>query len=269
MNKFKNLTFLFLFCGITPAAPNSMPKFPDEVVSEEEKTRLEAIQKAVNDLFTKIKEKGIKFPEIDGFRYCPEANHFDAKFCTCHGKYILISKIAFRINPSHNEIMGLLAHELGHAHFKHVEIAKTKSKQFPYKIFNQKLAKISTNTALAFALGNYISSKFWSFGLNKKRGLCVTLALITPKLIYSFLNLLQLKQSRKNEYQADAYSAKLTGNQAYADYLRKQRKLQDELDKEWSNNSVLRKFHLFINRFEPLNNHPPDFKRIAKLTNTQ
>jgi STE24 endopeptidase len=141
------------------------------------------------------------------------------------------------------ELAGVLAHEIGH--FKKGHIIKSL------------VIGIFTTGAMFFLLGLMMENRslFDAFGLEKTS---VYVSLVLFGLVISPVNeLLSVAgnwMSRKHEFEADAYAAKVTGNpEAMANALRK-------LSKDNLSNLTPHPFYVFLNC-----THPPVVERVRAL----
>ncbi|MCB1203124.1 MAG: M48 family metallopeptidase [Verrucomicrobiae bacterium] len=177
---------------------------------------------------------------MDGSKRSTKSNAFFTGF----GKNKRIALFDTLIeNHTEEELVGVLAHEIGH--FKKGHIVKTLV-----------LSTITTGL-MFFLLGIVMNNRslFDAFGV-KEASVYVSLVLfgvmITP--VNDLLSIAGNWLSRKHEFEADAYAAEKTGNaSAMADALRK-------LSRDNLSNLTPHPFYVFLNY-----SHPPVAERIAAL----
>tara|TARA_R110002096_G_scaffold54841_7_gene141354 strand:- start:2682 stop:3917 length:1236 start_codon:yes stop_codon:yes gene_type:complete len=141
------------------------------------------------------------------------------------------------------ELVGVLAHEIGH--FKRRHIVKSM------------VIGVVTTGLMFFLLGMMMENRalFDAFGV-KETSVYVSLVLfgILMSPVNDLLSIGSSYLSRKHEFEADAYAAKVTGNaDAMADALRK-------LSKDNLSNLTPHPFYVFLNY-----SHPPVVERVKAL----
>jgi len=146
-------------------------------------------------------------------------------------------------NHSVAELVAVLAHEIGHYKKKHII---------------QSMAVGIAESALAFfLLGFFLRNEglFHAFGV---RETSVYLSLILFGILYTplskFSSILRSVWSRKNEFEADAYAAEVTGRPVDLITARK------GLTRDNLGNITPHPFHVFLN-----DSHPPVLRRIEAL----
>ncbi len=199
------------------------------------------------ELKTAIREMSEKcqFPltevyEIDGSKRSTKAN----AFFTGLGKHKKIALYDTLIkNNGVGELVAVLAHEIGHFKKKH--------------IYQSMVLSILQMGVLFFLLGLFLNNQglFDAFGVEDVSvygSLVFFMFLFEP--ISKLLSILMMILSRKNEYEADAYAAEVTGRPE--DLISGLKKLS----KDNLANLTPHPFFVFLNY-----SHPPMLKRIAAL----
>ncbi len=198
-------------------------------------------------LKTAIKEMSEKcdFPltevyEIDGSKRSTKAN----AFFTGLGKHKKIALYDTLIkNNGVGELVAVLAHEIGHFKKKHV--------------YQTMVLSIFQMGVLFFLLGLFLNNQalFDAFGVEQVSvygSLVFFMFLFEP--FSKLLSVLMMMLSRKNEYEADRYAAKVTGRPE--DLISGLKKLS----KDNLANLTPHPFYVFLNY-----SHPPMLKRLAAL----
>ncbi|MEL6965527.1 MAG: M48 family metallopeptidase [Pseudomonadota bacterium] len=199
------------------------------------------------ELKTAIREMSEKcqFPltevyEIDGSKRSTKAN----AFFTGLGKHKKIALYDTLIkNNGVGELVAVLAHEIGHFKKKH--------------IYQSMVLSILQMGVLFFLLGLFLNNQglFDAFGVE---GVSVYGSLVFFMFLFEpiskLLSILMMILSRKNEYEADAYAAEVTGRPE--DLISGLKKLS----KDNLANLTPHPFFVFLNY-----SHPPMLKRIAAL----
>ena len=198
------------------------------------------LKSAINDMAETCKFPLTELSVMDGSKRSSKSN----AFFTGLGKNKKIALYDTLIaNHSTSELVAGLAHEIGH--FKKTHIVQT--------LF----LGIAQTGILFFLLGFFIRSEPLSsaFGVNEPSVYCSLLfftLLFKPlsKILSVFMNIL----SRKNEFEADAYAANVTGN---ADSLITALK---KLSADNLSNLMPHPFYVFMHY-----SHPPVSERIIEL----
>ena len=199
------------------------------------------------ELKTAIQEMSEKceFPlsevfEIDGSKRSTKANAFFAGI----GKNKKIALYDTLIkNNGIGELVAILAHEIGHFKKKH--------------IYQSMTLGVLQMGVLFFLLGKFLNNPglFQAFGVEKVSvygSLVFFTFLFEP--ISKLLSVVMMILSRKNEYEADAYAAEVTGRPE--DLISGLKKLS----KDNLSNLTPHPFFVFLNY-----SHPPMIKRLAAL----
>jgi STE24 endopeptidase len=179
---------------------------------------------------------------MDGSKRSSKSNAFFTGFG--NKKRIVLFDTLIK-NHSTAELVGVLAHEIGHYKKKH--------------LLQGMLMGIITTGIMFFALGRFLnnSSLFAAFGVDKTS---IYLSLIFFGLLFqpfsTMLSILSNVRSRHHEYQADAYAAQATGSpDDLAQALKK-------LSKDNLSNLSPHPLYVFLHY-----SHPPVLKRISALRN--
>lgn len=182
--------------------------------------------------------------EIDGSKRSTKSN----AFFTGLGKNKKIALYDTLIeNNGVGELVAVLAHEIGHFKKKHV--------------FQSLAVSILQMGVLFYLLGLFLNNQgvFDAFGVEKTSvygSLVFFTFLFEP--VSKLLSVLMMVLSRKNEYEADAYAAEVTGHPEHlVSGLKK-------LSKDNLSNLTPHPFYVFLNY-----SHPPMLKRIAALQSLQ
>jgi len=177
---------------------------------------------------------------MDGSRRSSKSNAFFTGF----GKNKRIALFDTIINQlTANELVAVLAHEMGHYKKKH--------------ILQSMIVGILQSGLMLFLLSFFVSYQelFDAFYMDK---ISVYTGLIFFGMLYSpidfFIGIFRHMHSRKNEYEADMFAAKTTGNPvSMADALKK-------LSVNNLSNLMPHPFYVFLNY-----SHPPVLSRLKSI----
>jgi STE24 endopeptidase len=198
------------------------------------------LKSAINDMAETCKFPLTELSVMDGSKRSSKSNAFFTGF----GKNKKIALYDTLIaNHSTSELVAVLAHEIGHFKKKH--------------IMQTLFLGIAQTGVLFFVLGFFISSEPLSsaFGVNEPSVYCSLLFFtLLFKPISKILSVLMNILSRKNEFEADAYAADVTGN---ADSLITALK---KLSADNLSNLTPHPFYVFMHY-----SHPPVSQRIEEL----
>ncbi|MCH2025041.1 MAG: M48 family metallopeptidase [Verrucomicrobiota bacterium] len=198
------------------------------------------LKSAINDMAENCKFPLTELSVMDGSKRSSKSNAFFTGF----GKNKKIALYDTLIaNHSTSELVAVLAHEIGHFKKKH--------------IMQTLFLGIAQTGVLFFVLGFFIRSEPLSsaFGVKEPQVYCSLLFFtILFKPISKILSVLMNILSRKNEFEADAYAADVTGN---ADSLITALK---KLSADNLSNLTPHPFYVFMNY-----SHPPVSERIVEL----
>jgi len=199
------------------------------------------LKSAINDMAETCKFPLTELSVMDGSKRSSKSNAFFTGF----GKNKKIALYDTLIaNHSTSELVAVLAHEIGHFKKKH--------------IMQTLFLGIAQTGVLFFVLGFFIEFKPLSsaFGVTKPSVYCSLLFFtLLFKPISKILSVLMNILSRKNEFEADAYAANVTGN---ADSLITALK---KLSADNLSNLTPHPFYVFMHY-----SHPPVSKRIIELS---
>ena len=199
------------------------------------------LKSAINDMAETCKFPLTELSVMDGSKRSSKSNAFFTGF----GKNKKIALYdTFIANHSTSELVAVLAHEIGHFKKKH--------------IMQTLFLGIAQTGVLFFVLGFFIRSEPLSsaFGVTKPSVYCSLLFFtLLFKPISKILSVLMNILSRKNEFEADAYAANVTGN---ADSLITALK---KLSADNLSNLTPHPFYVFMHY-----SHPPVSKRIIELS---
>lgn len=199
-----------------------------------------SLRRSIEEMAKKCDYPLAEVSVMDGSKRSTKSNAFFTGF----GKNKLIALFDTLIEKhDEDELVGVLAHEIGH--FKKGHIVKAL------------VLSTLTTGVMFFLLGLMMQNRslFDAFGV-KETSVYVSLVLfgivMTP--VNDLLSVAGNWLSRKHEYEADAYAAEVTGNPgAMADALRK-------LSRDNLSNLTPHPFYVFLNY-----SHPPVARRIAAL----
>jgi len=198
------------------------------------------LKSAINDMAETCKFPLTELSVMDGSKRSSKSNAFFTGF----GKNKKIALYDTLIaNHSTSELVAVLAHEIGHFKKKH--------------IMQTLFLGIAQTGILFFVLGFFIRSEPLSsaFGVNEPSVYCSLLFFtLLFKPISKILSVLMNILSRKNEFEADAYAADVTGN---ADSLITALK---KLSADNLSNLTPHPFYVFMHY-----SHPPVSLRIKEL----
>ena len=159
-------------------------------------------------------------------------------------RVVFFDTLLARLQP--DEVEAVLAHELGHFHFRHIA---------------KRLIAMFALSLAAFALLGWLYNQVWFYtGLGVVANMMspnaalalILFMLVTPVFGY-FLSPLMAQLSRKHEFEADAYAVRQTGNKALPDALLK---LYED------NASTLTPDPLYVKWYY---SHPPASERLARM----
>ena len=198
------------------------------------------LKSAINDMAKTCEFPLTELSVMDGSKRSSKSNAFFTGF----GKNKKIALYDTLIaNHSTSELVAVLAHEIGHFKKKH--------------IMQTLFLGIAQTGVLFFVLGFFIRSEPLSsaFGVDEPSVYCSLLFFtLLFKPISKILSVLMNILSRKNEFEADAYAANVTGN---ADSLITALK---KLSADNLSNLTPHPFYVFMHY-----SHPPVSKRIVEL----
>lgn len=198
------------------------------------------LKSAINDMAETCEFPLTELSVMDGSKRSSKSNAFFTGF----GKNKKIALYDTLIaNHSTSELVAVLAHEIGHFKKKH--------------IMQTLFLGIAQTGVLFFVLGFFIRSEPLSsaFGVDEPSVYCSLLFFtLLFKPISKILSVLMNILSRKNEFEADAYAANVTGN---ADSLITALK---KLSADNLSNLTPHPFYVFMHY-----SHPPVSKRIVEL----
>ena len=198
------------------------------------------LKSAIQEMSTKCQFPLTEVYEIDGSKRSTKAN----AFFTGLGKNKKIALYDTLIqNNGVGELVAVLAHEIGHFKKKH--------------IVQSIVLGILQMGVLFFLLGKFLNNQglFDAFGVEQVSvygSLVFFTFLFEP--ISKLLSVVMMVLSRKNEYEADAYAAEVTGRPE--DLISGLKKLS----KDNLSNLTPHPFFVFLNY-----SHPPMLKRLAAL----
>ena len=200
------------------------------------------LKSAIQDMSEKCQFPLTEVFEIDGSKRSTKSN----AFFTGIGKNKKIALYDTLIkNHGTNELVAVLAHEIGHYKKKH--------------IYQTLVLSILQMGVLFFLLGKFLNNSglFEAFGISAENAsvygsLIFFMFLFEP--VSKLLSVGMMILSRKNEFEADAYAAEVTGRpQDLITGLKK-------LSKDNLSNLTPHPFYVFMNY-----SHPPMLQRIAAL----
>jgi STE24 endopeptidase len=198
------------------------------------------LKTAIQEMSTKCQFPLTEVYEIDGSKRSTKAN----AFFTGLGKNKKIALYDTLIqNNGVGELVAVLAHEIGHFKKKH--------------IVQSIVLGILQMGVLFFLLGKFLNNQglFDAFGVEQVSvygSLVFFTFLFEP--VSKLLSVVMMVLSRKNEYEADAYAAEVTGRPE--DLISGLKKLS----KDNLSNLTPHPFFVFLNY-----SHPPMLKRLAAL----
>ena len=149
-----------------------------------------------------------------------------------------------RLQP--NEVEAVLAHELGHFHFRHIA---------------KRLAAMFALSLAAFALLGWVYNQVWFYTglgvvpnmMSPNAALALILFMLVTPVFGYFLSPLMAQLSRQHEFEADAYAVRQTGKTALPAALLK---LYED------NASTLTPDPLYVKFYY---SHPPAGERLARM----
>ena len=162
-----------------------------------------------------------------------------------HSKRVVFyDTLLARLQP--DEVEAVLAHELGHFHFRHIA---------------KRLIAMFALSLAAFALLGWLYNQVWFYTglgvvpnmMSPNAALALILFMLVTPVFGYFLSPLMAQLSRKHEFEADAYAVRQTGNKALPDALLK---LYED------NASTLTPDPLYVKWYY---SHPPASERLARM----
>ncbi|MBU6300019.1 MAG: M48 family metallopeptidase [Verrucomicrobia bacterium] len=198
------------------------------------------LKKAIDDLAARCGFPLAGIHVMDGSKRSTKANAFFTGFGNTKRIALFDTLIQHHSVP---ELVAVLAHEIGHYKRGH--------------ILQSMLAGIAESALSFFLLGFFLRNEglFHAFGV---RETSVFMSLILFGILFTPLNrvssILRGIWSRKNEFEADAYAASVTGHPG--DLVTALKKLT----RENLGNLTPHPFHVFLN-----DSHPPVHRRITAL----
>ncbi len=204
----------------------------------------EALKARVTALMQRCGFNASGFFVMDGSKRSAHSNAFFVGFGSTK-RVVFYDTLLAQIN--HDEMEAVLAHELGHAHHKH--IIKRMVMQFVVSF-------------VGFALLGWLATQTWFYtGLGvqpsltgSNDALALLLFMIAVPVFMFFVTPLFSWGSRKDEFQADAYAVKNSSGVALASAL---------LTLYEDNASTLTPDPLYMSFYA---SHPPATERLARLT---
>ena len=159
-------------------------------------------------------------------------------------RVVFFDTLLARLQP--NEVEAVLAHELGHFHFRHIA---------------KRLAAMFALSLAAFALLGWVYNQVWFYTglgvvpnmMSPNAALALILFMLVTPVFGYFLSPLMAQLSRKHEFEADAYAVRQTGKTALPAALLK---LYED------NASTLTPDPLYVKFYY---SHPPAGERLARM----
>ena len=159
-------------------------------------------------------------------------------------RVVFFDTLLARLQP--DEVEAVLAHELGHFHFRHIA---------------KRLIAMFALSLAAFALLGWLYNQVWFYTglgvvpnmMSPNAALALILFMLVTPVFGYFLSPLMAQLSRKHELEADAYAVRQTGNKALPDALLK---LYED------NASTLTPDPLYVKWYY---SHPPASERLARM----
>ena len=159
-------------------------------------------------------------------------------------RVVFFDTMLARLQP--DEVEAVLAHELGHFHFRHIA---------------KRLIAMFALSLAAFALLGWLYNQVWFYTglgvvpnmMSPNAALALILFMLVTPVFGYFLSPLMAQLSRKHEFEADAYAVRQTGNKALPDALLK---LYED------NASTLTPDPLYVKWYY---SHPPASERLARM----
>ena len=159
-------------------------------------------------------------------------------------RVVFFDTLLARLQP--DEVEAVLAHELGHFHFRHIA---------------KRLIAMFALSLAAFALLVWLYNQVWFYTglgvvpnmMSPNAALALILFMLVTPVFGYFLSPLMAQLSRKHEFEADAYAVRQTGNKALPDALLK---LYED------NASTLTPDPLYVKWYY---SHPPASERLARM----
>ena len=197
------------------------------------------LKTAIEDYSRKINFPLDNIFVVDGSKRSSKAN---AYFSGIGGKKKIVLFDTLINNHTNEELVGVLAHEVGHFKKKHI-------------VYNFIFSILQVGLTL-FILSRFIFSEDLSLALGGD-GLSIALNLIAFSMLFTPISkitgLLMMLFSRKNEYEADEYAATTYGAAPLISALKK-------LSSDNLSNLTPHKWYVFLNY-----SHPPLYKRLKAL----
>ena len=159
-------------------------------------------------------------------------------------RVVFFDTLLARLQP--DEVEAVLAHELGHFHFRHIA---------------KRLIAMFALSLAAFVLLGWLYNQVWFYTglgvvpnmMSPNAALALILFMLVTPVFGYFLSPLMAQLSRKHEFEADAYAVRQTGNKALPDALLK---LYED------NASTLTPDPLYVKWYY---SHPPASERLARM----
>ena len=159
-------------------------------------------------------------------------------------RVVFFDTLLARLQP--DEVEAVLAHELGHFHFRHIA---------------KRLIAMFALSLAAFALLGWLYNQVWFYTglgvvpnmMSPNAALALILFMLVTPVFGYFLSPLIAQLSRKHEFEADAYAVRQTGSKALPDALLK---LYED------NASTLTPDPLYVKWYY---SHPPASERLARM----
>ena len=159
-------------------------------------------------------------------------------------RVVFFDTLLARLQP--NEVEAVLAHELGHFHFRHIA---------------KRLAAMFALSLAAFALLGWVYNQVWFYTglgvvpnmMSPNAALALILFMLVTPVFGYFLSPLMAQLSRQHEFEADAYAVRQTGKTALPAALLK---LYED------NASTLTPDPLYVKFYY---SHPPAGERLARM----
>ena len=159
-------------------------------------------------------------------------------------RVVFFDTLLARLQP--NEVEAVLAHELGHFHFRHIA---------------KRLAAMFALSLAAFALLGWVYNQVWFYTglgvvpnmMSPNAALALILFMLVTPVFGYFLSPLMAQLSRQHEFEADAYAVRQTGKTALPTALLK---LYED------NASTLTPDPLYVKFYY---SHPPASERLARM----
>lgn len=159
-------------------------------------------------------------------------------------RVVFFDTLLARLTP--DEVEAVLAHELGHFHFRHIA---------------KRMSAMVVMSLAAFALLGWLYNQVWFYTglgvvpnmMSPNAALALILFMLVTPVFGYFLSPLMAQLSRRHEFEADAYAVQQTGKQALPAALLK---LYED------NASTLTPDPLYVKFYY---SHPPASERLARM----